>query len=331
MTLPSIDSRIKVAAPAFAIVVAPFIFGDSITAALVFASIYVVIVSGLNLFMGFTGQLSFGHNAFAALGGYSSAILTTRFGWPPMAALCTGVLLAGATGAIIGQSALRLRGHYLAMATFAFGLIVSEIALQWRSLTQGSFGISGIPPLGIGEWRIESDLQYYYVYWALAAVALWIAHRAGGLRFGRALRAIAGDERAAQALGVNVAAYKLRSFVLSTMFAALGGALFAHYVTFISPEVFGLELVITMVTMLFVGGIGTALGPLWGAVIMSLVPEMLRSVSDARQVAYGLVLLLILIFAPKGVHSLLVRWNWTANSRPNRPGEVSATSEKAKA
>jgi branched-chain amino acid transport system permease protein len=283
---------------------APAFIGDQFTSVLIFAAIYTVILSGLNLFMGFTGQISFGHNAFAAFGGYGTAILTTTWGWPPLAAMLAGVGLSAGGALLIGYPSLRLRGHYLAMATFAFGLITDEVALQWRGLTRGSFGISAIPSLGVGSWELTSDLQYYYTYWLIAGIALWTAYRAGGTRFGRALHSVAGDAQAAQALGVNVAGYKLRSFVLSAVYAAIGGSMFAHYVTFISPEVFGLYMVVTLVTMLFVGGIGTTLGPVLGAVTMSLVPELLRVVSDAREIAYGVVLLLILLFAPRGLQAL---------------------------
>jgi branched-chain amino acid transport system permease protein len=300
---------------AAAVLLAPLVLSGHFVSVFIFAAIYVVILAGLNLFMGFTGQVSFGHNAFAAIGGYSSAILTTTLAWPPLAALAVGMAIAALVAVAVGQPSLRLRGHYLAMATFAFGLITDGIAMQWRGLTRGSFGISAIPPLGIGPWQLGSDRQYYYAYWVIAALALWIAYRAGGTRFGRALRAIAGDERAARALGIDASGYKLGSFVLSAAFAALGGSMFAHYVSFISPEVFGLDMVVTQVTMLFVGGIGTVLGPLWGAVIMSLVPEALRSVSDVRQLAYGIVLLLILMFAPRGLQSLAGHIGWPQRHR----------------
>lgn len=305
---------------------APAFVGAEFTSSLIFAAIFTVIVAGLNLFMGFSGQLSFGNNAFAAIGGYSSAILTTRLDWSPLLAMTSGVLLAVVVAVIIGYPSLRLRGHYLAMATFAFGLITDEIALQWRGLTRGSFGISAIPPFGIGGYTLNSTLQFYYAYWIVAGLALWLAYRAGGTRFGRALRSIGGDERAASALGVNVPAYKLASFVFSAVYAAIGGSMFAHYVSFISPEVFGLDMVVTLVTMLFVGGVGTTFGPVLGAVSMTVLLELLRAFSDVREIAYGAVLLLILLFAPQGLQPLLRRWlrplhaSGAISSAPSRPG-----------
>lgn len=283
----------------------PFALGAHLTAVLILAAVYTIIVAGLNLFMGYTGQISFGHNAFAAIGGYASAILATRLGWPPILTIPLAALLSGATAAIVGYPTLRLRGHYLAMATLALGLMTMEIAIQWRTLTQGSFGISAIPALGIGPWALVSDLDYYYAYWALAVIAVWISHRIHRSRLGFALRAIAGNEDAARSLGVDVTRYKVLVFVISAVFASVGGSLFAHYVTYISPEVFGLYMVVLLFTMLFVGGIGTTLGPMFGAIAIGILPELLRGFNEGREMLYGALLLAILLFAPRGLYGFL--------------------------
>jgi branched-chain amino acid transport system permease protein len=290
---------------ALMLIVAPFLLAGQYVAALVLAAIYTVITAGLNLFMGYTGQISFGHNAFAAIGGYGSAVLSMRLELPPIITLVIAAVGAALIALIVGYPTLRLRGHYLAMATLALGLMVFEIATQWKSVTQGLFGISAIPAMGIGSWELTSDTSFYFAYWAMAGLAVLVTHRLYHSRVGFALRAIAGNEEAAQALGVNIARYKLLAFVISAVFASVGGSMFAHYVTFISPEVFGLYMVILLFTMLFVGGINTTFGPLIGAIVITLFPELLRRFHGARELLYGSLLLLILLFAPKGIYGLI--------------------------
>ena len=213
------------------------------------------------------------------------------------------------------------------MATLALGLMVFEITTQWKSMTQGLFGISAIPPMGIGPWELASDTSFYVAYWLIAGLAIFVTHRLYHSRVGFALRAIAGNEDAAQALGINVARYKLLAFVVSAVFASIGGSMFAHYVTFISPEVFGLYMVILLFTMLFVGGINTTLGPLIGAIVITLFPEMLRRFHSARELLYGAVLLLILLFAPRGIYGLVAVFErWRLSRQPTEttaPGALS--------
>lgn len=187
----------------------PFVANDYVLSLMVIGGIYALLCIGLNLFMGQTGQISFGHNAFAAFGCYGTAILTTRYGWPALPSLFASALVASLAATVIGFPTLRLRGHYLAMATLALGLIVYELSVQLESVTAGFLGISGIPALGVGPWRLRSDTQYYYVIWILVGVGLWIYIRIINSRIGRALGAIAGDESAARSLGINVSQHKL--------------------------------------------------------------------------------------------------------------------------
>lgn len=280
-----------------------------------FALIYTIFVAGLNLFMGFAGQVSFGQNAFAAISGYTSAVLTATYGWAPLAALPLGVGGAILCAAVIGYPTLRLKGHYLAMATLAVGLIAYEVAVQWSSVTQGYMGISGIPPMGLGRHEVYSDQAMLTMLAILAALSIAAAAGIRQSRLGRALVAIAGSEDAARALGVNVARYKLAAFVISAAFAGLAGSLFVHVVGFVSPEVFGLHMVILAFTMLYVGGIGTIAGPLIGAVIVSVLPETFREFKDYQDLAYGAALILILIYMPRGLAGLADFWR-----RPAGPG-----------
>jgi len=271
-----------------------------------FAAIYGVFCTGLNFFMGYTGQASFGQNAFAALGGYGSAILTANYYWDPVLALLVSMVLSGVIAAAVGYPTLRLRGHYLAMATFALGLITYEISIEWNSLTQGYMGLSGIPPLGIGKYELVSEKHQLIVLTLVMLVGVWVSVRLRDSRFGRALRAIAGSEAAANALGINVARYKLAAFVVAAVYASVAGSLFAHFVGFISPEVFGASMVILSFTMLYLGGVGTTWGPIIGALIVSLLPEVLRGLKEMQDVVYSVVLIAILIFAPRGLSGLTV-------------------------
>jgi branched-chain amino acid transport system permease protein len=281
-----------------------FIAGGFFVTIMSFAMIYAVFVIGLNVFMGFAGQVSFGHNAFAALSGYASAVLTATYYWDPLPAFAVGLGLALIVALVIGWPTLRLKGHYLAMATLAIGLIVYEIAVQWQSVTQGYMGISGIAPLGVFGYEVVSDRGKLLVLVVIVALATVAAARLRNSRFGRALAAIAGSEDAARSLGIEVARYKLAAFLVSAAYAAVAGSLFVHVVEFVSPEVFGLHMVVLAFTMLYVGGIGTLGGPILGAVIVSLLPEFFRDLKDYQDLFYGAGLILLLIYAPKGLAAL---------------------------
>ncbi len=281
-----------------------FIRGGYLVTVLQLAMIYGIFCIGLNFFMGYTGQASFGQNAFAAIGGYGTAILCVQYQWEPVVALLASMAVAGAAALIVGYPALRLRGHYLAMATFALGLITYDISVQWTDLTQGYMGYAGIPPLGIGPFKVEGERWKLFCLILLMVLGLWISHRLRDSRFGRALRAISGSELGASALGIRVSRYKLAAFVIAALYASAAGSLFAHVVGFISPEVFGLQMVVVTFTILYVGGIGTVLGPAIGAVVVSLLPELFRSAGPLQDIAYAAVLLLMLIFVPKGLYAL---------------------------
>lgn len=307
ITLPERPVRLLPALPwmaAAAILAYALLVGGYPATVVSFALIYAVFVIGLNLFMGFANQVSFGQNAFAAIGGYTSAVLTATYGWEPVPAMLVGMVGAVICAAAIGYPTLRLKGHYLAMGTLAIGLIVYEITIEWQSVTQGYLGISGIPPLGIGMWEVTSDRGQLVMLSAVVLLGSLAAARIRSSRLGRALSAVAGSEEAARALGIDAARYKLVAFLLSAAFAAIAGSLFVHVVGFVSPEVFGLHMVILTFTMLYVGGIGTIAGPLIGALIVSLLPETFRAFKDYQDLAYGATLILLLIYAPRGLSSL---------------------------
>ncbi len=316
MTLPAITYtrpvrlpwiQIALALIGAAIVIFTFSASGYVVTVIGFAALYAIFGTGLNFFMGYTGQASFGQNAFAALGGYGTAILCTDYNVEPALALVLTMTFSGVVALVVGYPTLRLRGHYLAMATFALGLITYEISIEWSSLTQGYMGYSGIPPLRLGRFEAVTDKQQLAVILVLLAVGAFASYRMRHSRFGRALRAIAGSEPAAMALGINVARYKLLAFMISALYGSATGSLFAHFIGFISPEVFGTSMVVSSFTMLYLGGIGTPAGPIIGAVIVSLLPELLRGLKEWQDVVYVVVLISILIYAPKGIAGYLDR------------------------
>jgi branched-chain amino acid transport system permease protein len=302
------------------LVVYAIITGGYFVAAAEFALIYAVFVTGLNIFMGYAGQASFGQNAFAAIGGYTSAVLTTAYDVAPASALAFGVAGALVCAVLIGYPTVRLKGHYLAMATLAIGLIAYEIAIQWQSVTHGYMGISGIPPLRIGSFEAASDREQLVLLSVLVGLCMGSAWLVRHSRLGRALVALSGSEEAARALGIDVARYKLAAFVLSAIYAAVAGSLFVHTVGFVSPEAFGLNMVVLGFTMQYVGGVGTISGPLVGSLVVNLLPETLRGLKDYEDMAYAAALILILIYAPRGLSTI----GWS-NRKPAATSDAAPT------
>ena len=280
------------------------VYGGFLLTVMQLAMIYAVFCIGLNFFMGYTGQASFGQNAFACIGGYGSAIFCVQYGWDPLPALVASMVIAGLFALVIGYPTLRLRGHYLAMATFSLGLITYDISIHWTSVTQGYMGYAGIPPMGVGTFTIENERWKLVALAVLVAFGFWLSLRMRDSRFGRGLRAISGSENGAAALGVRVSRFKLIAFVIAALYASAAGSLFAHTIGFISPEVFGPQMSIMTFTMLFVGGVGTIVGPIIGAIVTMLLQEVVRGSGHFQDIAYAVVLLVTLIYAPKGLSAL---------------------------
>ena len=195
-----------------------------------------IVVVGLNLLIGFTGQISLGHAAFYGLGSYFSGILTVNYGFPLWPAMLVGMLATGIVAYLIGYPSLKLRGHYLVMATLGFGIIINILMGELEQFTGGHDGLMGIPPLAIGGLIFDNDMNNFYLIWSFVLFSMLAARNLLNSRVGRALRAIHGSEIAANSLGVNTADYKVKIFVLSAMFASVSGSLYAHYITFISPS-----------------------------------------------------------------------------------------------
>ena len=285
---------------------------------LIVIGIHTILAVGLNLLMGYAGQVSLGHAAFYGLGAYTSAILTTRHGLSPWVALLVGILLSSVIAWLLGRQALRLHGHYLAMATLGFGMIVSIVLLQWEPMTGGTSGIPGNPRLQIAGHAIDRAIRMYYLVWALVTAVIALSANIVDSRVGRAFRAVHGSEVAAATLGVDAARYKLQVFVLSAALASVAGSLYAHYVTFISPEPFGFKFSVELVVMVVVGGMASIWGAIFGAGAITMLSEVLRSVGTAKigslevpladfdVVAFGLILMVVMVYLPEGLTRAVV-------------------------
>jgi len=260
-----------------------------------------IVVVGLNLLIGFAGQISLGHAAFYGLGSYFSGVLTVNYGFPLWPAMLVGMLATGAVAYLIGYPSLKLRGHYLVMATLGFGIIINILMGELEQFTGGHDGLMGIPPLTMGELTFDNDLKNFYLIWTFVFLFMLAARNLLNSRVGRALRAISGSEVAANSLGVNTADYKVKVFVLSAMFASISGSLYAHYITFISPSSYDFYYSIQVVTMVIVGGMGSLWGSLLGAGVLTCISEALHVAKQYHIIAYGVFLCLVLVFLPEGI------------------------------
>lgn len=279
---------------------------------LTFIAINVIVVIGLAMLFGYAGQISLGQAAFVGLGAYTSAVLTTQHGWPWLAAVVAAVAVAAATGFLLSLPALRLTGHYLAMATLGFGEIVVVLLRELDSITGGSSGLTGIGYPSVAGVQVQSAAANYLLVAGFAVAAYALAANMLRLRPGRALRAIHGTEAGARACGIDVPRVKRQVFTVSAALAGLGGALYAHFVGFISPTDFGLGLSIMLVAMVALGGSGSLPGAVVGAVVLTVLqyPDVVSSdlpraaldfIRDWRLDVYGLTLILVMLFAPQGL------------------------------
>ena len=272
---------------------------------MVFAGIFCLVSIGLSLLMGYAGQISLAQAAFFGIGAYTSGILTTRFGVNPWAAIPAGMVLSGIVAWLVGVPSLRLRGHYLAMATLGFGVIVNIVLAEEVNWTGGPSGMTDIPALRIAGYKIESEIAWYSLVWGLVFCALIFCFHILHSRVGRALRAIHEEEKAAESMGVPTANYKVRVFVLGAMLAAVAGSLYAHYVGCINPSSFNLMWSMRFMLMVMVGGMYSLWGALVGTVLMTFIGnEWLQVFAEFEILIYGSILLFVALFLPEGIISL---------------------------
>lgn len=318
--------------------------------------ILTIVLVGLNLLMGYAGQISLGQAAFYGIGAYVSAIMTTlasrhdvlpgvsRSWWWPWLAMVIGMVITGGFAYLIGRPILRLRGNYLAMATLGLGIIMYILFREGEDFTGGNDGIAGIPRLAIGSFKIWPIQRYYFLVWAVALAVIIIALNIVNSRVGRALRSIHGSEVAANTMGVDTAKYKSQVLVLSAVFASLAGSLYAHFQALIAPTPFGFVASVELVVMSVVGGIASIWGAPFGVTLIYVVREVLRARLHAvlhgaggehEMIAYGIIVVIIMIFMPEGLTAGLVkalrRIDRRTVQKPSRAGAATSDSSGASA
>jgi len=283
------------------LLVLPFVLPNSFYVDLAIRmAINAVIVLGLNLLIGFAGQISLGHAGFLGIGAYASAALPTHFGWHPLLALLAGAAAAGLLAAIVARPIFKLKGHYLAMATLGLGIIINIVVRNEAAWTGGPDGMP-VPAMSLAGFEISGDKHWYWIVAMVLSVSVWASLNLIDSPFGRALRALHGSEVASKVVGVDVVRYKVAIFVLSAVFASIMGSVTAHYVGFVTPNLADFFHSIELVTMVVIGGMASVYGSVVGAVLLTALPQALTSFEGWETVVFGAILMLCMIFLPKGL------------------------------
>lgn len=283
------------------LLVLPFVLPNSYYMDLVIRmAINAIIVIGLNLLIGFAGQISLGHAGFLGIGAYASAVLPTHFGFHPLLAMAAGAAATAVIAGVVAKPIFKLKGNYLAMATLGLGIIINIALRNEAQLTGGPDGMP-VPAFGLFGIEINSDQQWYWVVAALLVISVWASLNIIDSPFGRALRALHGSEVASQVVGVNIVRYKVSIFVLSAVFASLMGSITAHYIGFVTPNFADFFHSIELVTMVVVGGMASVFGSIVGAILLTALPQALATFEGWETVVFGSVLMLCMIFLPKGL------------------------------
>lgn len=303
----------------------PFLIKDNYYLHLIILSgIFTILVSGYNLILGYVGLFSLAHTAWFGIGAYTSALLSTHFG----VSFWIGLLAAGIASSffsyLIGLVTLRLRGHAFILVSFCFAEVIKLICVNWISLTQGPMGIIAIPPpknidLYLFSIDFSEKSSFYYLILFLSLVSIYVVSRLSNSRYGRAFIAIRENEDLAKSIGIDTFSQALVAFVVGAFLAGLAGSFYSHYVSVISPELFSFQYMVTILIMLYIGGRGTIAGPVIGALLFTGLPEFLRVSKALRMPIFGLILILAILFMPKGIMQLKeMRWQ-TKERRTKEP------------
>ena len=266
-------------------------------------AVYLIAVIGLNLFIGYAGQISLGHAAYLGLGAYGSALFTVHLGINPWQAMAATAVAVGLTAFLVAIPTLRLSFHYLAMATLGVNIVCYTVMMQWDRVTGGPSGLAGIPHLSLAGVAIDDETRFHYLAWGAAILVLTLGLNLARSSLGLALAAVAQNETAAASLGIQVHRAKIRIFVLSAVLASVAGSLFAHCYTFINPDSFTIFNSVELVTMVVIGGLGSIWGSLFGASLIILLPEFLHFFETFRDIIHGLIVVTVLILLPQGLVS----------------------------
>jgi len=264
-------------------------------------ALYAIVAISLNLLLGLAGQASFAQTTFMAVGGYGSALLTTRLGVEPWFALMIAAAIAFLFALITGLPLLRLRGHYLSMATFALGLGTYSFANAAAPLTNGTIGISGVPPLAIGSFTLDDPLSFYVLSWVFCGIALVVTLLLANSYIGRAWRALATDPEIAAALGIDVRYYRMLALCIAALMASLAGSLYVEFTSYVGPDLYDINIIVGLFLMLFVGGRGSAVGPIIGAGFITIVPQLIGGLERYQNLVFFSLLLLLILVRPTGL------------------------------
>jgi branched-chain amino acid transport system permease protein len=278
----------------------------------VISGIFVLFCLGLNLIVGFLGQLSLGHSAYFGIGAYTYGLVSLNTGMPFGIALIAAIIVTAIFGFLIGYPSLRLRGPYFAIVSLGFAMIIRLIVNNWEGLTHGPMGLTGIQPpsLGFAAARgaaLTTARGNYYLVLFFCLLGVLLIRRLKTSRVGDTFAACRENEELAQAVGVNVARFKIIAFIISTTFIGASGSLYSAYVGYVSPEIFGWYYIATPLIMVLIGGAGTVVGPIMGAVLFTFLPELLRGIADYRLAIFGLLMTVGVIFMPDGIYGMYQR------------------------
>jgi branched-chain amino acid transport system permease protein len=271
----------------------------------VFWLINLILLASLNLLMGFGGQISLSHAAFFGLGAYVSGVLSAKFGVSPWLGAFAAMIVTGLLATLIALPTLRLKGHYLAMATLGFNAVLSVLFVELRGLTGGPNGLTNVPSFDLFGFSLAGDVRFFYFAWLIAGAIMVLILNLLDSRMGRALRALSTSEVAAESMGVPVYRYKIQLFVTTAMMAAVAGSLYVHYINFASPETFDFMASVMMVVVVALGGTGTFWGPFLAALVYVALPELLHAFEGFEVLLFGVCLVLVLLFFPRGLAGLL--------------------------
>jgi branched-chain amino acid transport system permease protein len=294
--------------------------GGGLLSSLVIAGIFYIALLGLDVLMGYCGQVSLGHAAFMATGGYMAAICCVKFNLPPIVGVFAGLIVSLLCATVLSLVTVRLRGHYMALATLSFGLLVDTLTVGLSDWTGGPSGMTGIPNFSIGGYTFAGPVANYYLVWGVVLVSLIVLANAMRSDFGRTLRSIRTDQTAALALGIDVPRYKLYAFLIGAAFASIAGSLLAFDFQFLSPDMVSTQQSFLIVTMLVIGGEATLVGPVIGVVILTLLPTAFQFLANYKTLASGILLVVAMLYFPSGLYggftSLVRRVSGGGRPRP---------------
>jgi branched-chain amino acid transport system permease protein len=276
--------------------------GGGLLSSLVIAGIFFIALLGLDVLMGYCGQVSLGHAAFMATGGYMAAICCVKFQLPPIVGVFAGLVVSLLCATVLSLVTVKLRGHYMALATLSFGLLVDTLTVGLSDWTGGPSGMTGIPNFSIGGYTFAGPVANYYLVWGVVLVSLLVLANAMRSDFGRTLRSIRTDQTAALALGIDVPRYKLYAFLIGAAFASIAGSLLAFDFQFLSPDMVSTQQSFLIVTMLVIGGEATLVGPVIGVVLLTLLPTAFQFLANYKTLASGILLVVAMLYFPSGLY-----------------------------